>query len=193
MLNFIKNILNNVITLSQSYMTPKLTIKNKYLKYYGRKRIKPVYGIIIHYISAIYISPRDPYNLEKIINIFNTYKVSADYLIDRQGIIYKLIPDGSYSYHAGVSQMTDGTYSLTRSGKKTVNDITVGIELMGTATSGFTDAQYNSLIALTKKLMQHYNIKDLNRIEGHEHVCIPKSRKKDPGKLFDWERYKSSL
>lgn len=174
-------------------MSDKLVIKTRYIKYYGKKRTKSVYGIIVHYISAVNIKPNDPYNLTEIIKIFNTYRVSADYLIDREGIVYKLIPEGAYSYHAGISQMSDGTHSITSSGKSTVNDITVGIEIMATSKSGYTDAQYNALILLTKQLKKKYKITDDSRIEGHEDVCIPKGRKKDPGKLFDWKRYKDGI
>lgn len=165
----------------------KVKIQNRFVKYH-RTRKKKIVGIIIHYISAINIKPRDPYNLNEIIKIFNTYKVSADYLISRKGVIYKLVPNGHFSFHAGVSKLKTGEHSLTRSGKPTVNEIAIGIELMATSKSGYTDAQYTALTELTKKLMKKYSIQK-DHINGHQDVCIPRNRKKDPGKKFEWKRY----
>jgi AmpD protein len=158
----------------------------RFVQYY-RKRTNQVIGIVIHYMGI----EKAPIDL--CIKIFNDRKVSADYMIDLDGTIYKLIPDGNYSYHAGESIMPTGESALTSTGKKTVNQITVGIELMGTINTLFTDAQYIALIGLTKTLKQKFPAINNEHIVGHQHVCIPKGRKIDPGKLFTWDRYKSSL
>lgn len=170
---------------------PKRTIKNKILRYHGNRKDHKIIGIIIHYISAINIAPKDPYNLDKIIGIFNDYKVSADYLIDRQGVIYKLVPEGRYSYHAGISKMPTGEGTPTPSGKTSVNRITAGIELVATHTSGYTKEQYESCAWLCKEIIRRYPVVDKDHIVGHEHVSP--GRKVDPGPKFDWKKLYSLL
>ncbi len=143
-------------------------------------------------MSAVNVKPDDPYNFKEIVKIYNDYKVSADYQIERDGKIYQLIPEGRHSYHAGISRFTNGEFGLTKSGKQTLNKIAVGVELSATHTSGFTGEQYDALTWLTKHLMAKYPIRK-ELIEGHDAVAIPKGRKKDPGKKFDWVRYKSMI
>jgi len=154
-----------------------------------KKRTKEVKGLVIHYISAVNIDPDDPYNIDEIINIFNTYGVSADYLVGRDGTIFRLVPEDHYSYHAGVSVFPDGSHSLTGSGKKTVNEISIGIELVGYYNIQYTEEQYNSLKELTLYLKEKHPTLSFDHIYGHEHVAIPLGRKKDPGPSFDWSKY----
>ena len=49
----------------------------------------------------------------------------------------------------------------------------------------FKSEQYDSLNELISELKGSYPIMN---ITGHENIALPKNRKKDPGKRFDWER-----
>jgi AmpD protein len=60
-------------------------------------------------------------------------------------------------------------------------------ELEGSGFDPFTDAQYATLAALTRKLEAVYPIAD---IVGHSDI-VP-GRKTDPGPFFDWARYRRS-
>lgn len=170
----------------------KRKINNFPLKNCGTRNVDPI-GIVIHYMSAINIVPDDPYNFNEIIKIYNNYKVSADFQIERDGKIWQLVPDGKYSYHAGVSQFTSGECGHTSSGKPTLNKIAIGIELSGTHTSGFTKKQYESLAWLTGYLMTKYPSIRKELIEGHDAVALPKGRKQDPGPNFNWNQYFNML
>ncbi|MDE2240587.1 MAG: N-acetylmuramoyl-L-alanine amidase, partial [Rhodospirillales bacterium] len=48
-------------------------------------------------------------------------KVSAHYVVDEDGTIYKLVPEAKRAWHAGVSHWR---------GKHMLNDVSVGIEIV---------------------------------------------------------------
>ena len=73
-------------------------------------------------------------------------------------------------------------------GRDRCNDYSIGIELEGSDTTPFTDAQYDALILLTKVLQDTYPVTD---ITGH--ADIAPGRKTDPGPYFDWERYRKAV
>ncbi|MBT8146079.1 MAG: N-acetylmuramoyl-L-alanine amidase, partial [Gammaproteobacteria bacterium] len=57
--------------------------------------------------------------------------------------------------------------------------------------SRFTDAQYDVLAAITRQLMEAYPAISADRIVGHSDIAP--GRKTDPGPLFDWPKYRSSV
>lgn len=144
--------------------------------------------VIIHYISAEGVFPQDPFSFSAILKIFCDYGVSAHFLIDRQGTVFSLVPPHKKAWHCGGSIMP---LPDLRTG---VNDFSIGIELVATALSGFTDAQYGSLGQLCNQL-QSSQAQPLS-YWGHEDVAGEKAFamglradvKLDPGPLFDWSR-----
>lgn len=130
--------------------------------------------IVVH--SSYNASGGDTYNLEKIIGQYEQYGVGAHYIIDRSGKIYQLVRESNIAYHAGESKMPDG--------RKNVNDFSVGIELIGTEDSGFSDKQYASLNNLIADIKTRHTI---THIVGHSDIAP--NRKTDPWK-FDWKRLK---
>ncbi len=106
-------------------------------------------------------------------------KVSTHFFIRRDGSIIQFVPCNMRAWHAGVSSWQ---------GKERCNDFSIGIELEGSDTMPFADAQYATLIALTECLRARYPIKD---ITGHSDIAP--GRKTDPGPYFDWERYANCL
>lgn len=120
----------------------------------------------------------DPYSVEGVIQESQKYKVSPHYLINREGVIYRLVPDDYVAYHAGSGRMPDG------SRKNIINVFSIGIELIYVQTESPNDAQYESLTKLIAYLKQEYNIPGAN-ILGHNE--INPSRKTDPWN-FDWEK-----
>lgn len=101
--------------------------------------------------------------------------VSAHFVIDRRGHITQFVACDKRAWHAGVSQ---------HAGREQCNDFSMGIELEGTDTLAYTDAQYDALAALTHCLRAHY---PLTAVRGH--CDIAPGRKTDPGVAFDWTRY----
>ncbi|MDE1189592.1 MAG: 1,6-anhydro-N-acetylmuramyl-L-alanine amidase AmpD [Pantoea sp.] len=108
-------------------------------------------------------------------------RVAAHCLIRRDGELVQYVSFDERAWHAGVSQFE---------GRENCNDFSMGIELEGTDTQPYTDAQYATLQAVTALLMQHYPL-TLERITGHSNIAP--ERKTDPGPAFDWERYKHAL
>jgi AmpD protein len=111
-----------------------------------------------------------------------TVRVSAHCVIFRNGQIWQYVPFAARAWHAGVSEFQ---------GRTKCNDFSIGIELEGSDELPFTDAQYQSLIALTQHLQQLYPAITGERIVGHQHIAP--MRKTDPGPCFDWSRYLNAL
>ena len=106
-------------------------------------------------------------------------KVSAHFLIRRDGGLIQFVPCAKRAWHAGESSWK---------GRTRCNDFSIGIEMEGTEEVPFTAAQYRRLAVLTRVLQARYPIRD---IAGHSDVAP--GRKTDPGPYFDWARYRGML
>lgn len=105
-------------------------------------------------------------------------KVSAHFLIRRGGQMVQFVPCQLRAWHAGVSSWR---------GVPACNDFSIGIELEGTDSLGFTVRQYRALNRLTRALRAAYPLED---IVGHSDIAP--GRKTDPGPRFDWARYSAA-
>jgi len=149
--------------------------------------------VVIHYMSAVDVVPGDPYNLGQLLKIFCDYGVSSHYLINRDGEIYNLVPEGMKAWHAGLSIMPEPD---NRTG---VNEFSIGIELLATRDSGFTEAQYEALGGLCVGIEGRFRRKMV--YVGHDMVAgeravalgLRKDPKIDPGPLFDWSRVPANI
>jgi AmpD protein len=108
--------------------------------------------------------------------------VSSHFLIDRQGQLVQFVDCARRAWHAGVSNWM---------GRDNCNDFSVGIELEGTDTLAYTEAQYATLVQLTRWLQAHYPKIADDHILGH--CDIAPGRKTDPGPAFDWQYFNSLL
>ena len=111
---------------------------------------------------------QDPY-FKKI----NNLKVSAHFLIKRNGELIQFVSCKNRAWHAGDSNWKN---------KLNCNDFSIGIELEGSDLIPFENIQYMKLINLLKCLCKIYPIND---IVGHNQIA-PK-RKTDPGPFFNWD------
>ena len=109
-------------------------------------------------------------------------KVSSHLLIERSGRIKQFVPFNMRAWHAGVSQFEK---------RDCCNDYSIGIELEGTDETEYTDEQYDVLQQISKLLMATYPSIINKNIVGH--CDIAPGRKTDPGKSFDWQRFKAKL
>jgi AmpD protein len=109
-------------------------------------------------------------------------RVSAHFLIERHGDITQFVSCLERAWHAGTSLYN---------GRPDCNDYSIGIELEGTDTQPYTDAQYHSLLQLTRGLREAFPAISPYRITGHEFIAP--QRKTDPGSSFDWRRYLAAL
>ena len=106
-------------------------------------------------------------------------KVSAHFLVRRDGSVIQFVPVERRAWHAGISSWR---------GRERCNDFSVGIELEGTDEAPFEPAQYVSLISLIRHLQSTLPIRD---IAAHSEVAP--GRKTDPGAHFDWARLLAGL
>ena len=104
-------------------------------------------------------------------------RVSAHFLLRRDGDIIQFVPCLQRAWHAGVSQWRD---------RDRCNDFSVGIELEGTDEIPFEDAQYARLAGLIATLKAKYPIAE---VTGHSDIAP--GRKTDPGPAFVWKRINS--
>lgn len=109
-------------------------------------------------------------------------RVSAHFLIRRDGELLQFVATVDRAWHAGVSMFA---------GRTACNDFSVGIELEGCDDEAYADVQYSRLVALTRALQAVYPGITAARIVGH--ADIAPGRKTDPGPHFDWARYRLAL
>jgi AmpD protein len=105
-------------------------------------------------------------------------KVSSHLLIKRSGDIVQYVPFDKRAWHAGQS---------CYEGRERCNDFSIGIELEGTETTPYTEAQYNQLAAAVGSLLMTYPGLSKDRITGHSDIA--QGRKTDPGDSFDWKKF----
>ena len=101
-------------------------------------------------------------------------RVSAHFLVRRDGALLQFVSTDERAWHAGASSWR---------GRGDCNDYSVGIELEGLEGTPFDDAQYTALLGLLPALRSRH---PLDAVAGHEHVAP--GRKHDPGSGFDWPR-----
>ncbi len=109
-------------------------------------------------------------------------RVSAHALVRRDGTLTQYVSFDRRAWHAGRSEYQ---------GRPACNDFSVGIELEGTDTTPYADAQYESLAALVAGLLATYPSLSSKHVTGHSDIAP--TRKSDPGPAFDWPRWRALL
>jgi N-acetylmuramoyl-L-alanine amidase len=138
-------------------------------------------------------------------------KVSAHYVIGKDGRIVQMVPLDRAAWHAGRSSLA---------GRSGVNRFSIGIEIVnwgaltkrgtsfythsgrrytgpppvrsrGRYWEPFTEAQYRALTRLTRYLLSRFPT--IRHVTGHEDIALPRGRKNDPGGAFDWARMRAAL
>lgn len=128
------------------------------------------------YIADLFLNKLD-YDADPYFDQLRPLRVSAHFLIRRDGTVMQFVSAHDRAWHAGVSSFC---------GQERCNDFSIGIELEGTDFVAFADAQYNALAALTIALKSAYPLK---HVTGHEDIAP--GRKTDPGPFFDWTEYQA--
>jgi AmpD protein len=106
-------------------------------------------------------------------------RVSAHFLIRRDGSITQFAACDARAWHAGESRFLD---------RERCNDFSIGIELEGTGDIPYDADQYHALVRLIHCLQSVY---PLVWIAGHSDISP--GRKTDPGASFDWNRLHMGL
>jgi AmpD protein len=106
-------------------------------------------------------------------------RVSAHFLVRRDGLLMQFVPLQRRAWHAGRSRWR---------GRAGCNDFSIGVELEGTDETAFADAQYARLAALVRALRAALPIREVAA-----HSDVAPGRKTDPGAAFDWSRLLRAL
>ncbi|KQT33497.1 N-acetylmuramoyl-L-alanine amidase [Sphingomonas sp. Leaf412] len=107
-------------------------------------------------------------------------EVSAHYVVDEDGTLYRLVADEHRAWHAGKSHWRECD---------DVNAASIGIEIVNPGHEfgyrPFPEAQVDAVVRLVAHLKDRYEITRGN-VVGHSDVAP--TRKRDPGELFPWHR-----
>jgi N-acetylmuramoyl-L-alanine amidase len=107
-------------------------------------------------------------------------EVSAHYMIEEDGVVWRLVAEEYRAWHAGRSFWA---------GETDINSRSIGIELVnpghGPDYHAFPDAQMTALERLCQGIRDRFPIPS-HLVLGHTDVAP--GRKLDPGELFDWRR-----
>ncbi len=149
---------------------------------------EPVCLVVIHAISL----PPNEFGGPGIIQLFTncldpadhpyfseirTLRVSAHFLVRRDGESIQFVACSRRAWHAGASRWR---------GRENCNDFSIGIELEGCDHLPFEDVQYLALNRLLAELQHRYRIA---AVVGHSDIAP--GRKTDPGPCFDWRRLRA--
>ena len=124
-------------------------------------------------IAGLFTNSLDPNSNPSFVAIADL-RVSAHFLIRRNGELVQFVGCNERAWHAGVSSWR---------GRERCNDFSIGIELEGTDDRPYASAQYTMLARLVRALRRTYPIAEL---VGHSDIAP--GRKTDPGPAFDWAR-----
>lgn len=153
-----------------------LEIRNSLVSWgYQASSSRKIDTLIIH--SSYNSLGGDEYDARAVIDIYKSYGVAAHYLIDRKGVVYRLVEDKNIAYHAGVSRMPDG--------RENVNVFSLGVELLNNMDDEYTERQYESLERLVGEMKGKHPIR---YVLGHKDISP--GRKTDPWN-FDWDKIKN--
>lgn len=160
--------------------------------YYRAASSRHIDTVVVHFISGINVDAKRWSDPQLAMEILKQNHVSAHYLVDRAGTVYRLVSEKDVAYQAG------GSIMPSPDNRHNVNGFSIGIENIATAKNGFTDAQYRSLAYLIKQIEGRYPIQ---HIVGHDQIAgvravqlgLRKDVKTDPGPLFDWTRLHTLL
>jgi N-acetyl-anhydromuramoyl-L-alanine amidase len=131
-----------------------------------------------HYIDALFTNTLDATQHPSFEDIAHL-KVSAHFLIRRNGEIMQYVSTQQRAWHAGISQWKE---------RQHCNDFSIGIELEGSDHQSFEGLQYPILTQLTRTLWYYY---PFEAIVGHQEIAP--GRKTDPGPYFEWNHYQDLL
>ena len=139
------------------------------------KRTKPISAIVIHATGSL--------GTVETLTWFQSplSKASAHYLIGREGRLIQMVRDNTVAWHAGKSEMP-------KSGETNVNNFSIGIELIGTHDSYYTERQLGALYQLLEHLVVTYKVPP-ERVVGHAQIAP--GRRLDPDgfdRQFNWRK-----
>ncbi len=109
-----------------------------------------------------------------------TARVSAHYVVDEDGAVWRLVPEARRAFHAGLSCWQ---------GERDLNFVSIGVEIVNPGHEWgyrqFAEMQMAAVEWLCAGILSRHPIPPF-RVVGHSDIAP--DRKTDPGELFDWPR-----
>ncbi len=106
-------------------------------------------------------------------------KVSAHYVVDEDGTVFRLVAEEKRAWHAGVSFWR---------GVSGLNDASIGIEIVNPGHEfgyrAFPERQMAAVTALCRDILGRWPGISPRDVVGHSDIAP--DRKQDPGELFGW-------
>ncbi|MCP5369275.1 MAG: N-acetylmuramoyl-L-alanine amidase [Rickettsiaceae bacterium] len=133
-------------------------------------REKDIKYVILHYTELTFEQA-----LAQLTNSLSDYRVSAHFLIKKDGEIFQLVSEQNTAWHAGISYWR---------GEEQLNHSSIGIEIDNLGKEEFTTEQLTSCLNLCAYLQSKYSIATDNFL-GHSDIAP--DRKIDPGFYFPWK------
>jgi N-acetylmuramoyl-L-alanine amidase len=107
-------------------------------------------------------------------------RVSAHYLVEEDGTVWRLVSETRRAFHAGRSCWA---------GETDLNFVSIGVEIVNPGHQwgyrSFAEAQMAAVERLCRDILARHPIPP-HRVVGHSDIAP--DRKTDPGELFDWLR-----
>jgi N-acetylmuramoyl-L-alanine amidase len=112
--------------------------------------------------------------------------VSYHYLIDRDGTVYRMVPDERRAWHAGRSEWL---------GTPNVNDISIGVSWSNDQKGEpFTPEALASGADLCAQLCRRHHLTPCaDSLVTHEQIARPVGRKRDQGPLFPLDQFRADV
>lgn len=102
-------------------------------------------------------------------------RVSAHYLVCKDGTVYQLVSEQYRAWQAGISRWGN---------IHDINSVSLGIEIDNNGSEPFPVAQIHSLLVLLHSIKSRYHIPTGNFVG---HADIAPTRKQDPSVYFPWQ------
>jgi N-acetylmuramoyl-L-alanine amidase len=107
-------------------------------------------------------------------------EVSAHYVVEEDGTLWRLVPEARRAFHAGISCWH---------GESSLNHVSIGIEIVNPGHEWgyrpFPEPQMAAVEELCRDILARHPVPPY-RVVGHSDIAP--DRKADPGELFDWPR-----
>ncbi len=107
-------------------------------------------------------------------------KVSAHYVVEEDGEIFRLVPENARAWHAGISKWR---------GHDNINQRSIGIEIVNPGHEfgyrPFPSTQMKSVTLLARDILARHKQIEARNVLGHSDIAPV--RKEDPGEYFDWK------
>mgnify|MGYP002716426704 CR=1 FL=1 len=139
----------------------------------GRPAGEPVDTLVLHYTGMrtaeeAILRLRDPAS-----------RVSAHYVVEEDGLVWRLVPEERRAWHAGVSHWR---------GREALNGRSVGIEVVNPGHEwGYRPFPALQMAAVCDLCLDVIARRGIAARDVVAHSDIAPDRKQDPGELFDWE------